>query len=160
MRSIALALFGLLLLSPACSNIPTAPPGDRIVGTVHYQGSAHAALSRPALQIFAAVQFPLEPTQIPHGLLVIENPDLQNGVGYELTYVPIYRYKVGAQLIDLAHPDADPSTLPLGGYPDMCTFALVPDGGLVEVQNDVAATGIDIELYDLGGMTDPCFAMP
>ena len=46
----------------------------------------------------------------------------------------------------------------LGGYPDACTLMLVPDAGLVEVEEDAPVTGIDIQLFDGQGMSDPCFA--
>ena len=153
-----LLLVGLSLLVMACnSNIPDAPQGGRLSGVVVYNGQAHLAFSRPALEVFASVTFP--PPALPHGILVIEKPDFsQGGISYELANLPEYSFKIAAQLIDLNNPQIDPSQLALGGYPDACTLMLVPDGGLVEVQENTAVTGIDIQLFDGQGMSDPCFA--
>jgi hypothetical protein len=151
-------LFGLSLLPVACnSSIPDAAPGGRISGVVRYDGQAHLALARPALEAIAAVAFP--PPALPHGVLVIEKPDFsQGGIRYELANLPVYAFKVAAQIIDLGNPQTDPAQLPLGGYPDACTLMLVPDAGLVEVEEDAPVTGIDIQLFDGQGMSDPCFA--
>jgi hypothetical protein len=158
MRSPFLAFLFMLPLSPACSEIPAPPSGHRISGTVRYQGDVQDKLSRPALLVLAGVRFPLEATQFPHGIVVIERPDFSHGVDYEIVYPPTYGYKVAAQLVDLDNLEQDQAQLPVGGYPDMCTL-LTPEVGLVQVQDDVAAVGIDIVMFDMGGMADPCFTL-
>jgi hypothetical protein len=156
MRTIQLALLGLIPVSFACtSDIPSRPPGDRISGTLRYDGNAHLALSRPALQVFASIAIP--PSGTPHGIVVLENPDFTEGVVYELAMLPEYDYKVAAQIIDLNNEDTDQAQLPFGGYPDMCTLLLAPTAGLVQVKEQIAAIGIDIQLFDGSGMMDPCF---
>jgi hypothetical protein len=153
-----LLLIGLSLLALACnSNIPDAPHGGRVSGVVVYNGQAHLAFGRPALEVFATVTFP--PLALPHGILVIENPDFsQGGIRYELANLPAYSFKFAAQCVDLNNPQTDPSQLALGGYPDTCTLMIIPEGGLVEVQENSAVTSIDIQLFDSQGMSDPCFA--
>ena len=158
MRFISILLFGLFLLTPiACtSSIPAAPVGEHISGIIRYEGNAQSALTRPALQVVAAVEFP--PNGIPHGLLVIERPDFGTGIQYDIANLPVYSYKVAANIVDLNNPQAEATQLPLGGYPDTCTLVLAPGQGLVQVVEDVPVTGIDIQLFDQGGMADPCFA--
>jgi hypothetical protein len=149
---------GQSLLLVACnSNIPDPAPGGRIAGVVRYDGQVHLALARPAIEVIAAVAFP--PPALPHGVLVIEKPDFsQGGIRYELANLPVYGFKVAGQIIDLDNPQTDPAQLPLGGYPDACTLMLAPDAGVVEVKEDASVTGVDIQLFDGQGMSDPCFA--
>jgi hypothetical protein len=150
-----LLLLGVSLLPLTCrSSIPDARQGGRISGVVRYDGKAHLAFSRPALEVFASVMFP--PPALPHGVLVIEKPDFgQGGIPYELANLPVYRFKVAARLVDLDSPQPDLTQVALGGYPDTCML-LVPDAGLVDVDGDNPITGIDIRIFD--PMADPCIA--
>jgi hypothetical protein len=152
-------LVSLVPLVLACSSdIPAEPEGARIAGHIRYDGDAHRALGRPALQIMACIDFP--PTRTPHGLLVVDKPTFPGTVDYELTFIPSQTYKVAAQLIDLDSPGAGSETLPAGGYPNLCAL-LAPDAvGTVTVTDDVAADNVDIQLYDGGGLADPCFETP
>jgi hypothetical protein len=146
----------LLSLVPACgTDIPETPPGDRVSGTIAYAGQVDPSLVRPALQIMVSVDFP--PSHVPHGMLVIERPDFSGGIPYELTYLPRQDYKVSARIVDLADASLDPTQLPLGGYPDACTLLMVPDAGLVHVLGEAPVAGIDIRMYESGGLADPCW---
>jgi hypothetical protein len=155
------SLLSLMPFVLACSsNIPAATEGERIAGRVRYDGDAHRSLSRPALQIMASIDFP--PTRTPHGLLVIENPSFPGTVAYELTFLPSQSYKVAAQIIDLDNPDAGSGTLPLGGYPNLCALLQAGDIdiAMVTVTEDLPAMDVDLQLYDEGGLADPCFQGP
>ena len=148
-------LLSLMPFALACSsNIPGEPEGRRIAGAVRYDGTAHRSLGRPALQIMASIDFP--PSRTPHGLLVLERPGFPGAVDYELTFLPSQGYKVAAQLIDLDKPGADSENLPLGGYPNLCALLVAGDAGMVAVTEDIPATDVDIQLYDNGGLADPC----
>ena len=150
------SLFLLLPLALACSSsIPDPPAGDRISGTIRYQGTMTEHFSHPALQVVASIDFP--PTSIPHGFLLIDRPNFSSGVAYELAYLPRQAYKVAAQIADLDNAALDDGAKPLGGYPDSCTLLLSADAGLVEVRETEATVGIDFQLYDQMGMEDPCW---
>jgi hypothetical protein len=106
------------------------------------------------LEVFAAVAFP--PPALPHGVLFVEKPSVgATGVAYQLDNLPVFGFKIAAQLVDLAQSQSDTAPSTVGGYPDACTL-LVADAGLVEVKADAEVTGIDIRLFD--AMADPCFA--
>jgi hypothetical protein len=142
-------------LVAACgTDIPAAPTGERVSGTVSYAGSAQASMLRPAARILLFLDFP--PSGSPFAMLNIERPDFSKPLPYELAWVAPNRYKVVGQLFDLGAPDSDPTTLPAAGYPSMCALSR-PDDGFVTVTDSISAQGIDLHLYDLGGQTDPCF---
>jgi hypothetical protein len=155
MRPSRTALTILLLTSACGTDIPEPPPGDHISGTVQYEGQIDPSLVRPALQIMASVDFP--PSHVPHGALMIERPSFGSGISYELSYMPRQAYKVSARIIDLANSSTDPLQLPLGGFPDACTLLMAPDAGLVQLLAEAPVTGIDIHMYESGGMADPCW---
>jgi hypothetical protein len=146
-------------LCSACgSDYPAIPKGDRISGTIHYQGTALASMRRPVVRAYASVSFP--PVGQPNGMTILNPPDLATqlpGVGlpYEIVWLAPYGYKVIAQIVDLDDPTIDYSALALGGYPDYCTL-LRPDEGLVTVREDSPTTGTDFGIYDEGGSGDPC----
>jgi hypothetical protein len=139
-----------------CTDIPAATVGGRILGTISYQGTAHLSMKRPAVRVMAVVDFP--PSSGPLGFQIIEQGEQVNfpvQVSYELLGIVPYQYKVVAQLVDLANPDAAATQLPLGGYPSFCAL-LAPDQGWVVVSKDAAITGADFVLYENAGTTDPC----
>jgi hypothetical protein len=140
----------------ACtSQYPTPSAGGRISGHVWYQGNAQLSMKRPGIRVLLFVDFP--PTGSDYALVLIENPNLAAGVPYAINWIIPYQYKVVGQLIDIAVPDADPTQLPAGGYPDFCTL-LHPGEGLVDVTDSAPNTGIDFTLYDQAGALDPCSA--
>jgi len=146
----------LALCLCACTDIPEAPTGGCILGKISYQGSAHLAMKRPAVRVMVVVDFP--PSAGPLGFQIIERgeqPNFPVQVSYELKGIVPYQYKVVAQLIDLANPDAAATQLPLGGYPNFCAL-LAPDRGWIAVSKVAAVTGADFSLYDNAGTTDPC----
>lgn len=139
-----------------CTDIPAAAVGGRILGTISYQGAAHLTMKRPAVRVMVVVDFP--PSSGPLGFQIIEQgeqPTFPAKVSYELKGIVPYTYKVVAQLIDLAAPDAAATQLPLGGYPNFCSL-LAPDEGWVVVTKDGPVTGVDFALYDNAGTEDPC----
>jgi hypothetical protein len=153
-KSLWATLITLFLWS--CTEIPAATLGGRILGKISYQGAAHLTMKRPAVRVIVVVDFP--PSSGSLGLQIIEQgeqPDFPRQVSYELKGIVPYQYKVVAQLIDLAAPDAAATQLPLGGYPNFCAL-LAPDQGWVVVNNDTPVTGADFSLYDNAGTDDPC----
>jgi hypothetical protein len=152
------AILAMLLvgIAPACSEIPDETPGDRILGTVTYEGSAHLALRRPAIRVMLDLEFP--PVSDPIAFHIIEadeQPSFPLQARYELKGIDPYRYKLLAQLVDLAAPGIPATSLPLGGYPDFCSL-LSPETGWVEVRHDQPITQADFQLYDRAGAEDPC----
>lgn len=156
MRPFLAALFALTLGS--CTDIPAPAVGGRILGTISYSGSAHQTMKRPAVRVMVVVDFP--PSSSPLGFQIIEageQPQFPAKVSYELKGIAPYSYKVVAQLVDLADPEAAATKLPLGGYPDFCSL-LAPDQGWILVSKDAPATGVDFTLFDNAGTEDPCNA--
>lgn len=135
------------------TDIPPEPAGERISGTLSYDGTAQLHMSRPTARVVLVTDFP--PTASPVGMLNIDRPDFSKPVPYALKWLSPYRYKVVAQLLDLDAPDTDAAMLPAGGYPDFCTLSR-SDQGLVDVSKTAPVTDVDITLYDLAGQTDPC----
>jgi hypothetical protein len=149
------ALAALSLL--AChSELPAPAVGRRISGAIRYAGTFHQTLIRPALQIAVVTSVP-DPSMLrrPHGLAVIETRDLAI-VPYEIPNLTPFRYRLVARMIDLAQPSLSEHLLPSGGYPDLCTFLDAPEGN-VEVTEAAPTRDVDVNLYDTGGTTDPCF---
>ena len=154
MKPIGAMLFSLCLCG--CTDIPAATVGGRILGKISYQGTAHQTMKRPAVRVMVVVDFP--PSSGPLGFQIIERgeqPNFPAQVSYELLGIVPYQYKVVAQLVDLAEPEAAATQLPLGGYPNFCAL-LAPDQGWVVVRDDAPVTGADFSLYDNAGTTDPC----
>ena len=158
-RGIRAALVLLAALSVyGCTDIPAPTAGGRILGTISYQGSAHMTMKRPAVRVMAVVDFP--PSAGPLGFQIIEaeeQPGFPTRVSYELMGIVPYSYKVVAQLVDLADPNAAATKLPLGGYSDFCSL-LAPDQGWLVVTQAAPVTGVDFTLYDNAGAEDPCNA--
>jgi len=152
-------ILAVLFLLVACdSEYPPIAKGGRIAGTIRYQGTSLGSMTSPALRMSAAIAFP--PVGQPHAIQIANPPDLVSaltgeGLPYELPWLPAYRYKVTAQLVDLDHPTLDYSSLPLGGYPDFCSLSR-PNEGLVMVTEDAPSTGKDFVVYDQAGTGDPC----
>jgi hypothetical protein len=156
MRLLLVTIMALSLGS--CTDIPAPAVGGRILGTISYSGSAHKTMKRPVVRVMVVVDFP--PTSGPLGFQIIEageQPNFPAKVSYELKGIVPYSYKVVAQLVDVADPDAAATKLPLGGYTDFCSL-LDPSQGWVLVSQDAPATGIDFTLYDNAGTEDPCNA--
>ena len=110
-----LALLALGMAS-ACTDIPDEVAGDRILGTITYEGTAHLALGRPAIRVMVDLEFP--PISDPLGFHIIESgeqPEFPMRTRYELKGIDPYRYKLVAQLVDLAAPGIPATALPLGG---------------------------------------------
>ena len=156
MRPLLATLIALTLGS--CTDIPAPAVGGRILGAISYSGSAHKTMKRPAVRVMVVVDFP--PTSGPLGFQIIEAGEQASfpaKVSYELKGIVPYAYKVVAQLVDLAAPEAAATKLPLGGYADFCSL-LDPGQGWVVVSKDAPATGVDFTLYDNAGTEDPCNA--
>jgi len=155
----AFLIAAIAVLCAACgSEYPPIPKGERISGTLRYQGTALSSMRRPVVRTYASVTFP--PLVQPNGMVILNPPDLVTaltgaGLPYELIWLPPHRYKVAAQIVDLDALDMDYSALPLGGYPDYCTLLSASDG-LVAVTEDVPTTGTDFGIYDQAGSGDPC----
>jgi len=113
-------------------------------------------MKRPGLRVLLFVDFPPSGGEL--AMVLIDSPNLAADVPYAINWITPYKYKVVGQLIDIDAPDADPTQLPAGGYPDFCTL-LHPDEGFVNVTDGVPNTGIDFALYDQAGALDPC-SMP
>jgi len=147
-------LLGALFLAACDSELPEPPPGGRITGTVRYVGDAHRDLHRPGLQVAAFATFP--PSGPPHAIAVLEPDDGDlTAVPYELANLaPFDGYRVFARVAELEDPTGGPMDLPLGGYPSFC--ALTRPEGRVTVTVDGPTAGIDIDVYDDGGLDDPC----
>jgi hypothetical protein len=132
--------------------------GGRILGTIFYTGSAHQTMKRPAVRVMVIIDFP--PSSGALGFQIIEageQPTFPAMVSYELKGIVPYTYKVVAQLVDLAEPEAAATKLPLGGYPNFCSLP-DPGQGWVLVSKDAPATGVDFTLYDNPPTEDPCSA--
>ena len=148
----------LSLYLGGCTDIPAPAAGGRILGTISYRGTAHQTMKRPAVRVMVVVDFP--PSAGPLGFQIIEageQPTFPTRVSYELRGIAPYVYKVVAQLVDLADPNAAATVLPLGGYPDFCSL-LDPGKGWVPVTQVAPASNIDFTLYDNAGTEDPCNA--
>jgi hypothetical protein len=154
-RGLAVFLLGTLQ-AYACTDIPDPPAGDRVLGTIAYEGSIHLAMKRPAARVMAFVDFP--PSASPLGFQIIEAKEqatFPGRVSYELKGIAPYVYKIAAQIVDLGAPELEATQLPLGGYPSFCSL-LAQDQGWVKVTHETPATGIDFKLYDNAGAEDPC----
>lgn len=135
------------------TEIPEAPKGERVSGTLSYAGTAAATMGRPLARVMMFIDFP--PSGSPHAMLSIERPDFSKPVPYVLDWVTPASYKVLAQLIDLDSPNTDITTLPAGGYPNFCALSS-PTQGFVAIQSHAPVQNVDVTLYDLAGQTDPC----
>jgi hypothetical protein len=119
------------------------------------------AMQRPAFRVAAAVDFP--PTGHPHAATILEqktNYDFATLTPFELRGLSPYRYRVFAQIVDLTVADPDSTVLPLGGYPDLCAL-ISADRGWIDVTAEAPVVlDTPIQLYDSGGMGDPCMTPP
>ena len=154
------AMFLGIWVSACSDQVPAVASGNRISGHVRYGGTAFQGMSRPAVRIAVAYDFP--PSSQPYGLLTIERVNLaaelaSTGVPYEMAWLSPFAYKVYGQLIDVDMPGTDATLLPAGGYPDFCTLSRAGEG-MVTVTEAAPATGVDFVLYDGAGATDPCSA--
>lgn len=152
---LVIGLWGALQVC-GCTDVPEPPVGERVLGTLSYEGSVHQTMKRPAARVMAFVDFP--PSASPLGFQIIEakeQPSFPSKVGYELKGIAPYMYKIAAQLVDLDAPEIASTQLPLGGFPSFCSL-LAPDQGWVQVTHEIPATGIDFKLYDNAGADDPC----
>jgi len=136
--------------------LPAVPPGGRIHGTVHYEGTERDSFGGTTLRVSAFPFWP--PVGPPIAQQEFENPRLSpaSPQRYELHHLGSQStYFVVAQLIDHTKPlEQLPHDVPLGTYPSVC--ALGRDEGRVAVLEDRAVVDIDIEIFDAAGQDDPC----
>lgn len=147
------------LLCACGTELEPAPAGGVVSGTLRYDGAAHFAFERPAITVALFASFP--PEGIPHGTVQYENPDTLAPIPYELDYVQAFDYFLIAQIIDVNAP-IDPDALPtgpVGAFPNTCAL-FASETGPVPVSMDAPTEGIDVVLYDNGGLDDPCGAPP
>jgi hypothetical protein len=153
--ALALGIAGLALSAGGCgSKYPPERQGGIISGHVTYAGAMTATLARPTLRVVATIDFP--PSGQPHGIVQFDRPILPGTVAFELRNLPVWRYKIIAQLFDADHPAQSQaaSPLPFGGWPNFC--ALGQASSLVESLPDAPVHDIDFTIYDQSGGTDPC----
>ena len=145
------ALF-VCVLGHNCGSSYPDPFFGSIQGRLFYEGDQHTHIERVAAAIIVFAT-PVE-WNMPAALRFYMDPVFdQEGMPYELKNLDPYDYTVLATLIDLDEPDStqDKAT---GFYPNLCEAMILNRKLTVDLNGPVE--GVNIHLYDNGGMTDPC----
>lgn len=141
-----------VVFAESCGSTFPDPFLGTIEGRLFYSGEEHTQLERPAVVVLAFAS-PLE-WNLPTAIGFYPNPVFgEQGLPYELGHLDPYSYTVLATLIDLDNPGSQKKNA-TGFFPNLCEAMIA--NKKVEVDLSGPVLGIDIHLYDEGGMSDPC----